>query len=184
MLREVFDYVITKDRMTWFDTADSYGTGSLTGRSEQLLGQFLTEQQLQLQSRAKPGGSLLSLRRSSDLHLQRQNINFCTKIAPFPWRIGKQCMTDCFRASQRRLQRDPVDMVQLHWAPSYGWQENAYLEAFCDVVKNGEAKQIGLSNYGPVGLKRAKAFVQERGCDVYSNQVRFRGSIRHAYRSV
>lgn len=31
--------------MNWFDTADSYGTGQLEGRSEQLLGRFIREHQ-------------------------------------------------------------------------------------------------------------------------------------------
>lgn len=31
--------------VNWFDTADSYGTGQLEGRSEQLLGRFIREHQ-------------------------------------------------------------------------------------------------------------------------------------------
>ena len=40
-LEEVFKYATTKG-INWFDTADSYGTGSLSGRSESLLGEFLS----------------------------------------------------------------------------------------------------------------------------------------------
>ena len=38
-LQETYEY-ITKRGVNWFDTADSYGTGSLNGRAEELLGRF------------------------------------------------------------------------------------------------------------------------------------------------
>ena len=79
----------TNGLINWFDTADSYGTGIVTtqenfmlvfiqliyrvragllsGRSESLLGQF-------------EAGSVESKR--------KKEVYFCTKLAPFPWRIG------------------------------------------------------------------------------------------------
>lgn len=79
----------TNGLINWFDTADSYGTGTVTtqenfmlvfiqliyraragllsGRSESLLGQF-------------EAGSVESKR--------KKEVYFCTKLAPFPWRIG------------------------------------------------------------------------------------------------
>lgn len=39
-LQDMFNLVVSKG-INLFDTADSYGTGRLNGRSEQLLGQFI-----------------------------------------------------------------------------------------------------------------------------------------------
>lgn len=158
-LQQTYDFVTSKG-LTWFDTADSYGTGKLSGRSETLLGQF---------------SSIItssSSSRSSSAAKGSKNVNFCTKIAPFPWRIGKEAMKRCALASQDRLQR-PIDMLQLHWPPTLGWQEAEYLEAFAELVESGSAVQIGLSNYGPRGLRRVVETLQQRGCAVYSNQVQF-----------
>ena len=80
-LKKAFDFLVSKG-VTWFDTADSYGTGKLAGRSEELLGQFLSEV------------------KSKDL---AKKINFITKLAPFPWRIGEESMIKASNASVKRL---------------------------------------------------------------------------------
>jgi pyridoxine 4-dehydrogenase len=41
-LQRVFNFAISKG-INFFDTADSYGTGKLNGRSELLLGKFIRE---------------------------------------------------------------------------------------------------------------------------------------------
>ena len=75
------------------DTADSYGTGRLNGRSEELLGQCL--EGLELSSRS--------------------NLIVATKLAPFPWRLGRRGLVKAFQASRQRL-RGQLDRVQLHWS--------------------------------------------------------------------
>ena len=82
-LKKAFDFVISNG-VTWFDTADSYGTGNLAGRSEELLGQFISEV------------------KSKDL---AKRVNFITKLAPFPWRIGEESMIKASNASVKRLGR-------------------------------------------------------------------------------
>jgi pyridoxine 4-dehydrogenase len=121
-LQQTFDFVTSKG-VNWFDTADSYGTGKLTGQSEKLLGEFLSKQ----------------------TKTQSKSVSFCTKIAPFPWRVGKQSMLDSFEKSKDRMQ-GPVDMVQLHWPPVAGWQQDAYLDAFSEIIDAGDAGQIGTTS--------------------------------------
>mmetsp|Transcript_14740 Transcript_14740/g.32255 ORF Transcript_14740/g.32255 Transcript_14740/m.32255 type:complete len:213 (-) Transcript_14740:37-675(-) len=142
-LQQTFDFLTSKG-VNWFDTADSYGTGKLTGQSEKLLGEFLAKQK------------------------SRKKVSFCTKIAPFPWRVGKGAMLRSFAASKDRMQ-GPVDMVQLHWPPSLGWQQDAYLDAFSEIVGGGDAGQIGMSNFGPVGLRKVDQALKDRGQRVFSN---------------
>eukprot|EP01041_Mallomonas_annulata_P007983 gene7983-16336_t len=148
-LLNTFKYVVSNG-INWFDTADSYGTGSYNGRSEELLGQFLKE---------------LSIK-------ERNKLSICTKIAPYPWRIGYSSFENAARQSIYRLQR-PIDMIQLHWPPFLGWQELEYFSALNNLVNNGEATQIGLSNYGPKTLRRAAQFMGIKGNKIFSNQVQF-----------
>ena len=63
------------------DSADSYGTGKLNGRSEQLLGKFLLD---------TPS-------------FQKKQIQIATKLAPYPWRVGNKAFTKPFLKSLERL---------------------------------------------------------------------------------
>ena len=77
----------------FFDTADSYGTGRLNGRSEALLGRFASQASA----------------------AEQAQLCIATKLAPFPWRLGRQGYARAFAASQARLQGQ-MKRVQLHWS--------------------------------------------------------------------
>lgn len=141
-----FEYVV-KNGVNWFDTADSYGTGALAGRAEELLGIFENSTRL------------------------KKKINFCTKLAPYPWRIGSESMKIACKESIQRLQR-PIDILQLHWPPSLRWQEDAYLNAFDELVSEKKAVQLGVSNYGPKNLQRIINQMKKSSNKIKSNQVR------------
>lgn len=143
-LELAYEFLLKKG-VNWFDTADSYGTGSLQGRSESLLGEF---------SARNP-----------------RPVSFCTKIAPFPWIIGKSAVTRRIEKSCGRLRRS-IDLLQLHWPPTLGWQETSYFDAFSEALLSKKAVQIGLSNCGPKTLPRFVGELRGRGADVHSNQVR------------
>ena len=135
--------------LTFFDTADSYGTGRLQGRSEQLLGQF-----------------------AADLDpAQRARLTLATKLAPFPWRLGRSGYRRAFEASRRRLQ-GKLDLVQLHWSTGrYApWQEGPLLEGLADLVEQGEVAAMGVSNMGPQRLRRVHGLFAERGVPLRSLQ--------------
>ena len=131
------------------DTADSYGIGRLNGRSEFLLGRFL--QQL-----------------SPD---QRQGLTVATKLAPFPWRLGRRAISRAFEASHRRLQGH-VQRVQLHWSTArYApWQEGALLDGLADLVEQGAVVELGVSNVGPSRLRWMHGRLAERGIKLRSLQ--------------
>lgn len=141
-----------KAGLTFFDTADSYGTGKLQGRSEILLGQGL--------SRLQPE--------------QRQQVTVATKLAPYPWRLGRRGFCKAAAASRQRLGR-PIDLVQLHWSTArYApWQEKPLLQGLVDQVQRGGAKAVGLSNVGPQRLRRAVAWMANSGMPLRSVQVQF-----------
>ncbi|MEO0374926.1 MAG: aldo/keto reductase [Cyanobacteria bacterium P01_A01_bin.17] len=138
--------------VTLFDTGDSYGTGRLNGRSEQLLGRF---------AQAYKGPN-------------RDQICIATKLAAYPWRLSRRSMIAAGNASARRLGR-PVDLVQMHWSPAnYApWQEGPLLDGLADLYEQGLVKGVGLSNYGPESLKRVQRKFAERGVPIATMQVQY-----------
>jgi len=134
----------------FFDTADSYGTGRWNGRSECLLGQFVA---------ALPPG-------------RRQDLCVATKLAPFPWRLGRRGFDRALQASRRRLQ-GRLDRVQLHWSTArYApWQEGPLLQGLADQVLAGAVAELGVSNVGAVGLCRIQGDLAARGVPLRSLQV-------------
>eukprot|EP00611_Tribonema_gayanum_P027636 TRINITY_DN6895_c0_g1_i3.p1 TRINITY_DN6895_c0_g1~~TRINITY_DN6895_c0_g1_i3.p1 ORF type:complete len:286 (-),score=107.54 TRINITY_DN6895_c0_g1_i3:133-990(-) len=131
----------------------SYGTGKLAGQSEKLLGKFIREY---------PGAAS-----------KRDDIRVATKFAPYPFRIGEGSMRQACQETLDRLERPVLDVAQLHWPPSLGWQEAAYLRALAGLRAEGRVCEIGLSNYGPRGLRRVHAALAAAGAPLASNQVQF-----------
>lgn len=136
--------------LTLFDTADSYGTGRFGGRSESLLGGFVD---------ALPPD-------------RRQRLTVATKLAPFPWRLGRRGFERAFEASRRRL-RGHLDRVQLHWSTArYApWQEGALLDGLADLVEQGRVGSLGVSNLGPRRLRQVHGRLARRGLRLASLQV-------------
>ena len=134
------------------DTADSYGTGRLNGRSELLLGRF--------------AAALPALRRSK--------LCIATKLAPFPWRIGRRGLDRALDASMNRLQGQ-LRRVQLHWSTArYApWQEVALLDGLADRVLDGSVAELGVSNVGPQRLGWMHERLARRGVRLSSVQVQF-----------
>lgn len=135
-----------------FDTADSYGTGRLNGRSESLLGRFAA---------ALPPE-------------RRDRICVATKLAPFPWRLGRAGYRRAFAASRRRL-GGRIDRVQLHWSTTrYApWQELPLIDGLADLVEQAEVPELGVSNMGPRRLRQVHSHLAGRGIRLVSLQVQF-----------
>ncbi len=132
------------------DTADSYGTGRLNGRSELLLGQFLNAME----------------------PVQSQQLKVATKLAPFPWRLGRGGFKRAFDASKKRL-GGHLDRIQLHWSTArYApWQELPLLDGLGDLVDQGLVSELGLSNVGPKRLRFLHGHLLTRGIRLQSVQV-------------
>ena len=137
---------------SFIDTADSYGTGRLSGRSEKLIGEFL-----QRTNKTK-----------------NNKIKIATKLAPYPWRIGRQGFSIPYKKSLNRL-NNKLDIVQLHWSTEkYNpWQDFQLLNNLCDLIDEGFQFQIGLSNIGPKRLLKIIKFLKDKNKRVSSVQVQF-----------
>ncbi len=136
--------------LCFFDTADSYGTGRFNGRSEELLGRFCA---------ALPAE-------------QARGLCLATKLAPFPWRLGRHGYDRALAASRRRLQ-GRLDRVQLHWSTArYApWQEGPLLDGLADQVRAGAVAELGVSNVGPQRLRLLQARLADQGVPLRSLQV-------------
>tara|TARA_B100000965_G_scaffold266295_1_gene224964 strand:- start:611 stop:1582 length:972 start_codon:yes stop_codon:yes gene_type:complete len=134
------------------DTADSYGTGNLFGQSEKLIGDFIQE---------IPTRKL-------------QELTIATKLAPFPWRIGRNGLNKAFEESNNRL-KGSMTRVQLHWSTyRYApWQEEQLLDGLGDLYEKGLIKEIGLSNTGPKRLSFLYQKLKTRGIKIKSIQRQF-----------
>lgn len=150
-LRETYKEAL-KRGFNLIDSADSYGTGKLNGRSEELLGQFLIDTPI----------------------FQKKRIQIATKLAPYPWRVGNKGFTKPFLKSLERL-NNKLDIVQIHWSTAkYNpWQELQLLNNLCDLIDQGFNFQIGLSNIGPQRLKKIIQYLSKRDKKVKSVQIQF-----------
>jgi pyridoxine 4-dehydrogenase len=150
-LRRVFDRCVEAG-VTLFDSGDSYGTGKFKGRSESLLGQFALDYQ----------------------GTNADRICLATKLAAYPWRWGRDAMVAAGRESADRLGHH-LDLVQMHWpTANYApWQEDGLLDGLADLVEQGLARGVGLSNYGPTRLKKVHQRFADRGIPIVSLQVQY-----------
>ena len=150
-LEEAFRQALASG-LNLIDTADSYGTGALAGRSETLLGRFI---------QALPA-------------TRRSQLVVATKLAPFPWRLGRQGFDKALADSRTRL-CGHLSRVQLHWSTArYApWQEAALLDGLADRVLAGEVAELGVSNVGPRRLAWMQHRLSERGVRLRSVQIQF-----------
>ncbi len=151
LLKKTFKAAIDSG-LTLIDTADSYGTGNLTGRSETLLGKYLEELPLS----------------------KKRSITIATKLAPYPWRVGRKGFKHPFKLSKKRL-KGKIDRVQLHWSTyRYApWQEAQLIDGLGDLYENGDITEIGVSNMGPRRLRWMHNRLTRRGIPLKSIQIQF-----------
>ena len=126
-----------------FDTAEVYGEGE----SESFLGQFLRE--------IKPGKSYIA-----------------TKFAPMPWRVSTSQLLKALKASLSRLGLKSVDLYQIHWA-SPPRSIKAWMEPLAQAVKEGLAKEVGVSNFSRGQMLRAQEALSAHGVSLASNQMQY-----------
>jgi len=153
-LQKVFNLMVSKG-INLFDTADSYGTGALEGRSEVLLGNF---------SKQYPGSNVV-----------RNQIHIATKLAAYPWRITPRQWVGACKKSLNRIGAEKISMAQLHWSTAnYApIQERLMWDGLVAIYDAGLVEAVGLSNYGPRQLEKIHKYLQKRGVPVASCQIQY-----------
>jgi aryl-alcohol dehydrogenase-like predicted oxidoreductase len=140
-LREAFECAVAAG-VRFFDSAESYGSG----RSEELLGEFL---------KATP-----------------IPIKIATKFMPYPWRLSKGSLLRALRGSLTRLGRSKVELYQLHWATPPVTIET-WMEAMVEAYHAGMIGAIGISNCDRNQTQRAYDTLTRAGIPLASNQVEY-----------
>lgn len=125
------------------DTAEVYGDGE----SESFVGKFLKE---------RPG----------------EKIHVATKFAPLPYRFRTSALLKALKASLSRLGLNSVDLYQMHW-PSPPRSVKAWMEPMAQAVKEGLAKEVGVSNFGRDQMLRAQEALAAQGVPLSSNQMQY-----------
>jgi pyridoxine 4-dehydrogenase len=158
--------------VTLFDSADSYGTGDLSGRAESLLGSFLNDRSL-----------------CSSSYRQSQVVA-ATKIAPYPWRVTGKMFERAARASVARMSGKSSDdddsetfstlppsrvVIQLHWsAANYAPpQEAALWDGLLRCYDSGLCSAVGVSNFGPRQLAKISRFLEKNGVPLAVAQTQY-----------
>lgn len=157
--------------ITLFDSADSYGTGALSGRAESLLGSFLGDRALCSSS------------------YRESKVIAATKIAPYPWRVTGKMFEAAARASVARMSGGGGDsppsssgllppsrvVIQLHWsAANYAPpQEAALWDGLLRCHDAGLCSAVGVSNFGPRQLAKVSRFLERNGVPLAVAQTQF-----------
>jgi aryl-alcohol dehydrogenase-like predicted oxidoreductase len=129
--------------VTFFDTAEVYGTGE----SERLVGKFSKEVSVPVQ--------------------------IATKYGPLPWRFSKESVHQAIQSSMKRLQIDPIDLYQVHWPFSFFMGQETLFEALAEAAQKGWIRAVGVSNYTVDQMQEAYEYLARWEVPLAVNQVRY-----------
>ncbi|MBD2454910.1 aldo/keto reductase [Nostoc sp. FACHB-87] len=129
--------------VTFFDTAEVYGMGL----SEKFLGQFIKQ--------------------------TTQPVQVATKFGPLPWRFTGQSVSDALTESLKRLQRETIELYQVHWPFAFFLSQETLMNTLADEVQRGRIAAVGVSNYSASQMREAHQILAARGVPLAVNQVRY-----------
>lgn len=129
--------------VTFFDTAEVYGTG----QSEKFLGQFIKQAD-------KP-------------------VQIATKFGPLPWRLNGEAVSNALTASLKRLDLERIDLYQVHWPFAFLMSQHTLMNALADEVQRGRIAAVGVSNYSEEQMREAHQLLARRGVPLAVNQMRY-----------
>ncbi|WP_382304200.1 aldo/keto reductase family protein [Herbiconiux sp. UC225_62] len=136
--------------ITTFDTADAYANTA----AESVLGDALAGQ-------------------------RRESLEIFTKVyfptgekGPNDTGLSRKHISESINASLRRLKTDYVDLYQAH-RYDYETPLEETMQAFADIVRQGKALYIGVSEWNASQLREAHALSKELGFQLISNQPQY-----------
>jgi aryl-alcohol dehydrogenase-like predicted oxidoreductase len=101
-----------------------------------------------------------------------QPVLVATKFFPIPYRFTKNSVVRALRGSLERLGLDCVDLYQIHWHNPLVPIET-YVEGLAQVVQEGLARNVGVSNYNVDQMERAARCLNRHAIPLASNQVEY-----------
>jgi aryl-alcohol dehydrogenase-like predicted oxidoreductase len=131
--------------VNWIDSAEVYGLGT----SERLLGRFIKE-----------------------LDGVGPDVVVATKFFPFPWQWRRGALKGAVQRSLKRLDLPAVDLYQVHF-PRPDFLLELYAGDLAEVVQQGLARAVGVSNYSAEQMQRTQRVLEKHGLPLASNQVHY-----------
>ncbi|KAL3139425.1 hypothetical protein ABBQ38_003756 [Trebouxia sp. C0009 RCD-2024] len=158
-LKEVFNAAV-KGGVTFFDTAEVYGYQNIKKgqSSEQLLGRFAK------QAPDTP-----------------QPLVVGTKFFTVPWtnllvgggfRLGRQSMISALKASLQRMDRQQIDLWQIHF-PFPFFKQTTLADGLQEAMDLGLTTAVGVCNYNTAQLEEMHSLLDRKGIPLATNQVKF-----------
>ncbi len=129
--------------INWFDTAEMYGRGV----SEECVAHGLEA------SGKRPGEVVIA-----------------TKW--LPWRRTAANLLATIDERKRRLGAYPIDLYQIHMPTSFS-TIRAEMKAMAELIRRGDIRAAGISNYTVGQMRRAHQALAEHGFPLASNQVNY-----------
>ncbi len=105
-----------------------------------------------------------------------------TKCFPFPWRTGRWGLFLALSRSLRRLGVEAADVYMMHW-PFGPVRVETWMDAMADAVQAGLVRAVGVSNYSPDQVRRARDALARRGVPLACVEVRLNLLERHVLRT-
>lgn len=145
--------------VNFFDTAERYGTSPL-----------------------EAFGSNWGTTESVFNEHSKKNFVIATKFTPTPSRTSPQSVVDACEASCKRLGVDSIDLYQIHMPDIvqplkvFGItdvKDEKYWEGLAQCYHKGLVRNVGVCNYGPTLLLRAKEKLDSLGVPLVSNQINY-----------
>ena len=102
---------------------------------------------------------------------QGQDVLIATKFPPSPFARYDQ-FPKALDGSLRRLQRDTIDLYQIHF-PSKRLPIPELMRLMADAVEAGKVRAVGVSNYSAAEMRLALGELAKRGIPLASNQVQY-----------
>jgi aryl-alcohol dehydrogenase-like predicted oxidoreductase len=102
-----------------------------------------------------------------------QPVQMATKFGPLPWRFTGESVSDALTQSLKRLQRERVELYQVHWPFAFFLSQETLMNTLADEVKRGRIGAVGVSNYSAKQMREAHEILAARGIPLAVNQVRY-----------
>jgi aryl-alcohol dehydrogenase-like predicted oxidoreductase len=93
-----------------------------------------------------------------------------SKFFPMPWRFGPRALIRALRGSLSRLGLQRLDLYMVHF-PTPLVRPETWMAGMAGAVAEGLIGAVGVSNYGPERLRRARDVLASRGIALACNEV-------------
>lgn len=110
--------------------------------------------------------------------VDRKEIILATKV--WVTNLAPDKVISSTEESLRKLKTDYIDILYIHWPARFAYRKKKTLSAFVQLVEQGKIKYIGVSNFSPALIDKARDFCSK---PIIANQIECHPLLQqHSYR--